>query len=124
MDKTICVASIIDSCKIVLNVGEIDGIKIGDKFLIYSVSDDDIIDPISGKSLGKLEIVKGKGRVIYVQSQMCTIESVNKRDKTKTIKNSNPYTLAGIFNQKTEEEVIEITIPFENPEVGDFAKEI
>lgn len=127
MDKSIYVVNIISDCRIVLNVGEIDGIKIGDKFLVYSLSKEDIIDPITKKSLGKLEIVKGKGSVVHVQSQMCTIESLHKEEKTRIIKRDNPFlgcSLSTMFSQETEEKNIEITIPFENPKVGDLAKEI
>lgn len=123
MNKMICVAKVIDDTKLVLNIGKSDGIKIGDSFLIYTISDDEIIDPFSKKSLGKLELVKGKGRVVHVQENMCTIESSNKKEKTRVIKDGIPFAYT-MFNQKTEEETVDITVPFEDPKIGDFAKEI
>ena len=52
MDKNVCVAQVIDEGrKLVLNIGENDGVKIGDTFLIYSESKEEILDPITKKSL-------------------------------------------------------------------------
>ena len=132
MDKVICVANVIDNCKLVLNVGENDGVKIGDRFLVYTNSNEDIVDPITKKSLGKLELVKGKGKVTHVQQYMCTIETLNTKEKTKkTVKDNNSlgfailnYSFSTPSTTKTEEEVEIIPIPFENPKVGDLAKEI
>lgn len=125
MDKNVCVAQVIDEGrKLVLNIGENDGVKIGDTFLIYSESKEEILDPITKKSLGKLEIVKGKGRVTHVQPKICTIESINKKEKTKTTEHTIPRTIFFGENQRTEKETIEVILPFENPQIGDLAKEI
>lgn len=43
-------------------------------FVIYTLSDQ-IIDPMTGLSLGQLEIVKGKVRVFYIQEKMCQAET-------------------------------------------------
>lgn len=131
MDKVICVAKVINDSKLVLNVGKEDGVEYGDDFLIYSISKEDIIDPITNKSLGKLELVKGKGFVTSVQEKMCIIESSNKKEKTSRIvrdssNSSFPVSTWGQFTRptKVEEQIEEVTLPFVNPAVGDFAKEI
>ncbi len=51
------VAKIENNCKVVINRGSIDGIKVGDKFLIYRLGDK-IIDPEnSRKSWGLLKLL-------------------------------------------------------------------
>ena len=56
-----------DNCDVSLNVGSINGVQEGDKFLVYSLSDHEIVDPDTGESLGYLEFVKGTGEVVHVQ---------------------------------------------------------
>ena len=68
-----------DNCDVSLNVGSINGVQEGDKFLVYSLSDHEIVDPDTGESLGYLEFVKGTGEVVHVQDKMCTITSVTYR---------------------------------------------
>ena len=49
----------------------------------------EIFDPDTKKPLGKLEIVKGTGRVVHVQPKMCTIrtdmEEYSKTKKEKSV---------------------------------------
>ena len=72
-----------DNCDVSLNVGSINGVQEGDKFLVYSLSDHEIVDPDTGESLGYLEFVKGTGEVVHVQDKMCTITSVTYRKPKK-----------------------------------------
>ncbi len=129
MAKQICVVHVQDDYKVSLNVGSKDGICKGNTFLIYTLSDHEIIDPISKEPLGFLEFVKGTGTVIHVQENMCTIES-NKYENSlpkKTIRKNAGTSLIAALNgaSTTEETIIEREhIPFEDPEVGDFAKRI
>ena len=69
------VAKIIDPCKVVMNRGVLHGVKEGQRFLVYKLSEEVIVDPASGESLGYLEIVKGRGRVSHVQEKMSIVES-------------------------------------------------
>ena len=97
------VVKVIDDFKLVINLGEEDNILIGDKFLVYYLSEEDIIDPENNKSLGKLEYVVGKGKVIHTQQKMSTIESIEEKiENKKTI----TKTSGNIFLPK-QEEVIE-----------------
>lgn len=110
--------------QVVINKGKLNGIKLDDMYLIYELGEE-MFDLETEESLGKLEIVKGKGRVIHVQEKMSTIESVGKNPPKKTItkrKNRNPIIY---FNDGYEEEIITgegETLPFYNPKSGDFAK--
>lgn len=110
--------------QVVINKGEVNGIKLGDTYLIYQLGEE-MFDPETEESLGQLEIVKGKGKVIHVQERISTIESIDRTSPKKTItkrKNRNPLIH---FNDGYEEEVITgegETVPFHNPKSGDFAK--
>lgn len=110
--------------QVVINKGSADGIKIDDLFLIYELGEE-MFDPETEDSLGKLEIVKGRGKVTHVQEKMSTIESIAKTSPQKTItkrKERNPFIQ---YNNGYEEEVINgegQIIPFHNPKKGDFAK--
>ena len=126
--KVVYVSS--DNCKVSLNVGCCNGVSLGDKFLVYSLSDHEIIDPDTKESLGFLEFVKGSGKVVHVQEKLCTIESntYKKPKPTKTITKHIPNTFMASFGtQTTEETVIDgesEQVPFDNPQIGDLAKPI
>ena len=68
------VAKICNERKVVLNKGSKDGISNGDKFVVFNLGEE-IHDPKTGKSLGILEEIKGKGEVIHAQAHMCTIQT-------------------------------------------------
>ena len=68
------VAEALDGRRVVLNKGTQDGISQGDKFLVFSLGGE-VHDPKTGESLGVLEKIKGKGKVIHVQEHLCTIET-------------------------------------------------
>ncbi len=108
------VVNIIDQYKVVINKGAKDGIYSGDLFLVYSLGEE-LFDPDTKKSLGTLELVKGKGRAIHVQEHLTTIECISKKIIQKTI---HPY--IAIMGSSTEN--IEKDLPFKNPTIGDFAK--
>lgn len=127
MSKQLCVVHIQDDYKLVLNIGSNDSIKNGTRFLIYALSDHPIIDPVSNESLGFLEIVKGTGKVIHLQDTMCTIESDKYENSLprKTIRKIKPSIFSPFDDGPTEETVVEREhIPFDNPEIGDFAKPV
>lgn len=117
--------------KVVINAGRKDGIKLGDKFMIYSLGDE-ICDPITKDRLGVLEIVKGRGKAIHVQENISTIESIKvKKAGTKRIvydRPGGPYgsNFLTSLMRTTKEEFVkdgeDEIIPFENVEKGDYAK--
>lgn len=105
-EKIPCVAKVLDDYKLVLNIGSYDDVVMGQRFLIYGLSDDEIIDPITHESLGRLELVRGIGLVIYVQSKMCIIKSDSTLSPFVTVLDSMK------------------SVPFDNPLEGDYAREI
>lgn len=108
--------------KIVINAGNNEGIKNGQRFLLYALSDHEIFDPDTGASLGFLEIVKGTGKVIHVQEKMATIESdvYETSQPTKIIRKSPMYG----FGTTEEQTMSREHIPFDYPEIGDLVKQV
>lgn len=113
------VVSIINPYKLAINRGTIHGLREGQRVLVYRISEEELRDPNSGKSLGYLELVKGKGRVIHVQEKISTIESDQKQFRRMTTKRTGVYS----FGEEVMETLDEL-IPFEDPEVGDMVKPI
>ncbi|MGA9098649.1 MAG: hypothetical protein WB392_06915 [Methanotrichaceae archaeon] len=102
------VAAVIDMYKVVINRGSEHGVKVGDRFLIYR-STNEIIDPETKKSLGRLELSKGKGSVIFTDPKMALVES----DEFE-----NPFAVPTVFSAPSPKK------PFDKPEIGDKAKPI
>lgn len=131
IELSINVAKVRDDYTLVLNKGSNDGIKPGQRFLIYSMGEE-IIDPDTQKSLGQLEIVKGTGKVTHLQPTIATIQSDMKSPPSKAIrriKKKDPFGIGGLSSMFGSDEVIEETlptetVPFENPELNDIAKPI
>ena len=115
------IVNILDPYRLVMNRGERNRIQVGRRVLIYGISEEEIIDPNTGESLGYLEIVKGTGRVINVQDNMATIESDKKQTFRRKLDNSNPFSLS---SPREKAEIIEFDEPkpFENPKIGDWVK--
>jgi hypothetical protein len=99
------VVDALDDYKLVIDRGRRDGVRIGQRFLIYSLSPEEVHHPVTGASLGHLEIVKGIGMVSEVQDKVATISSLPK------------VVWKGL-------EPVEVAEPFDAPEVGDKARPI
>jgi hypothetical protein len=112
-----------DDYEVVLNRGAKDGIRKGQRFLVYRLGDV-VVDPSTGESLGRLELVAGTGTVVHVQEQMCTIRSdmINKPQKRISQFRSPIMRMAG--DKITEEILPPVALPFSDPRVGDFARPI
>ena len=65
------VARILSDESIVINRGSEHGVKPGDRFVVFA-SGDEVTDPETGSSLGKLEIVKARVVAAHVQDEMTT----------------------------------------------------
>jgi hypothetical protein len=106
------VAAIVDEKNVVINKGKLDGIDVGQAFMIYTIGDE-IFDPDTKQSLGKLEIIRGTGKVARVQDHMATIQTSN----TKATRPSTSI-LGQYLGTQVE------LIPFKDPQVGDLVKRI
>lgn len=118
------IVKIINDYKVVLNKGLKQKVGVGDKYLLYYLGKDDIIDDETNENLGKIEYVIGKGKITHVQENMSQLETITKSvvNKKKIVKTASSYS----WNNK-EEEIIEpeeTLIPFDNPQVGYYARKI
>lgn len=126
------VVKVIDQHTIVIDAGSNKDIKVGKQFLIVGLGET-IVDPDTNESLGELEIVRGKARVIHVQERIATLASAEyeKRPDVKEIKkvsSAGNGGLATLFGpQETVTESIKPTEPVPKPfvvvVVGDLAIE-
>lgn len=123
--QPILVAKVLDEYTLVINRGSNDGVKKGQRFLIYDVSDEEIKDPATGESLGHLEIVKGIGKVTHVQDRLSTLVSVEEAaGERRIIKRRTP---AFSFLGASEEEIITPAtgfLPFSEAKPGNRARPI
>jgi hypothetical protein len=124
------VAVVIDGdYRVVINRGSNDGIRQDQRFVVFGIGET-VRDPATGESLGELETVRGVGRVIHVQEKMATIESTE-TVAGKKITRQTPYDpLYGgwmrspkLTNIETETEP-PVVVPFDHPQVGDFARPV
>lgn len=122
-EHDIVVVKVKSDYRLVINVGADHGVKEGDKFLIYNVDNEEIIDPITGEGLGYLESVRGTGVAIHVQSKMTTIESNRKEKPRKIVSRPGYSSLVSIMGETVEYHEPEL-VPFDEPEVGDKVKKI
>jgi hypothetical protein len=72
------IARILGPTRVVLAAGAEQGIKEGMEFIIYELSDP-ISDPETNESLGRLELHKGRVRVIHVQEKLSTATTLPKK---------------------------------------------
>lgn len=113
------VVSIIDDYQLVINRGSEQGLKNGDRVLIYGIGEI-IKDPVTGEDLGALEIVRGRGFVHHVQQKLATIKSSEKSRSSikRTTNESGSLWLPRVVQEETPGQ----ELPFVSPKVGDLAK--
>lgn len=120
------VATVLDPYTLVINRGIRQGVKDGQKFLIYGVTEEELTDPETGKKLGFLEIVRGTGKVIHVQENMSTVSSLRRYAPSRTIRRKKSSMWG--FTEPEEIETIEPSsgelMPFTGAEVGDKARPV
>lgn len=115
-EKQIKVVSLITPTKIVINWGSTEGAKIGLVVLIYGLSTDEVYDPDTKVNLGRIELVRGRGKIIHVQEQMSTVESIMKEPSRRVV------TRKQIFGLGEEREEFADIMDFEDVQVGDFVR--
>ena len=114
------VVKVIDDYKLVMNRGEQNGIREGQRMMVYRIDEEEILDPHTGESLGFLELVRGTGRVIFVQDKISIIETDQKKTYRKRIENT-PFALSSYKSEVVESDELK---PFDNAQVGDLVKPI
>jgi hypothetical protein len=125
------VALIQSSGDVVINKGRVDGVKIGDNFLVFGLGPN-IVDPDTKEDLGAIEIIRGKAKVSHVQDRIATLTSVEQAttSPSKRIVRRDPATGSiGLLigRGSTIEEITEpsglVHLPLDNPKIGDFARQ-
>lgn len=101
--------------KLVINAGREDGVRVGLNYLVYSLGDQ-IKDPFTGRILGKLEILRGKGEVVHVMEKMSIIRST---ERARIAPVNNLATGLGFEGIAKDTEV-----PFRAPKIGDLARRV
>jgi hypothetical protein len=79
--SNILVASKIEDFQIVINKGENDNIESYMRFLVYEEGNE-IIDPATNQSLGKLEVPKGFFKIQHIQNKMTILVSELRKEKS------------------------------------------
>jgi hypothetical protein len=111
------VVAVIDDDRVAINRGTENGVKLGQRYLVYELGKE-VTDPDTGASLGKLEVVRGTGKVVHLQEKMATLKS----DLTKQRRIRSPYPVFLSFGQG--EELVTDEMPFNDAKVGDVAKPV
>lgn len=116
------VVQIISPYKVVINAGAEAGLKEGQLFIVYALGDM-VKDPDTGEDLENIEIVKGTGVLTHLQRKISTIESDMEDEKPITIKQRSAIGgMRNIFGDTEETELRREELPFDEPQVGDFAR--
>lgn len=68
------VIQIVTEYELIANIGEKDGVKENHRYQVYTLSDE-IEDPESGESLGKIEYTKALVRPTKIKEKMSVMES-------------------------------------------------
>ena len=119
------VAKIISPTRIVINRGFEHKIKLAQKMLLYSLSDEKIHDPETGEFLGYLEIYKGTGKVITVQEKLSVIELDRDKLTQALVKSMTHPLFSPNFSPEFSKNLTKDNkIPFEDPQVRDLVKPI
>ncbi|KRN36140.1 hypothetical protein IV39_GL000538 [Lactiplantibacillus plantarum] len=75
--KQTTVARILSQYEIIIAVGEVDGIKVGDQFTIVGKSNDEITNPKTGEVIGFVPIKKAVVRAKQVFERFTICENAN-----------------------------------------------
>lgn len=114
----------LDENTLVINKGARDGVTSGNRFLIYRLGEE-LFDPDTKESLGTLEIICGEGKPTHIQEHMTTLTSDrHETRKTKTVVKRNPAFSILSDVEETSYNPETIQLPFENVEIGAFARQI
>ena len=107
--------------RVVINRGKNHGVKIGQVFLIYDLGEV-IIDPIENTELGQLEIVRGRGRVVHLQENLATVNSIEVDKERIRVTTGAATRLTSILGPEETEKISDA--PFDGVEVGDYCRPI
>ncbi len=99
------IVKIINDFDIIINKGLDDGVSKYMIFLVYELGEE-IIDPVTSKSLGTLEIAKGKFRVKHIQESLTTLES----DEYDIEKSHKVFTFSEFIEKRKQQPIKNIKL--------------
>lgn len=113
------VVKVIDPNRLAINRGSRHGVKVGQHFVFYDQCSEELTDPETGESLGRLELVKASGKVEHVQERMSLIRA------EKGIGSIWTAQLLGLGAALTQDrDALAQYLPFQNVKRGDLAKPV
>lgn len=111
------VAHVSNEFEVVINKGDADGIRKGQVFLLFAEGPE-INDPVTGNSLGALEVIRGRGEVIHLQKRMATVRC---SDKTPIYANTSSLSN---FRFMAQQPIRYEDKAFKGIRVGDYARPV
>lgn len=118
------VIKVINKHTVAINIGSDHGVTLSQNFLIY-YEDEELFDPVTKESLGRLEIICGEGTPTHIQSKITTLESARAKTSQLIVRKCDAY-YAHVMGIKDNEEVSQKTetLPFEDVKAGRLVKRI
>jgi hypothetical protein len=123
------VAHVLNRFEVVINKGQADGIRLGMNFLIFGEGPE-IRDPVTGQSLGPLEILRGHGKVTHIQDRLATVRSSERDPIYDSVGDRSFLGLPAQrqpmrFGMPAPREPTRFEDkPFRDPEIGDYARPV
>lgn len=105
---------------LVIDIGSEHGLPKGAEVVVY-VLGEEIVDPETNESLGKLEIVRGTGTVEHVQTRMAIVKGATTKVRKRVVKSPFQPFWAG---QEEILENVEEPAYFVDVQVGDLVRVI
>lgn len=99
-----------------------DRIVSDQRFLVYQLDDERVIDPETGEDLGYFEIVKGYGRVDQIQEKFFSLKSDNRAPDKRVIRKSSVF--VNPWNDVEETIIPGSILPFDDPQPGDLVRPV
>jgi hypothetical protein len=117
------VIKVLDEQTVVINRGSEDGIKPGSRYLVFQLGEE-LWDPSTGNSLGRLEVVRGRASVVHVQPKLSTLRSVEFRRTSAPRKVTRYPGGSSLFGREEVQEGPDEQIVDLDAHVGDLVKPI
>lgn len=80
------VAKILSTTQVILAAGSEHGVQEGMQFIVYELSDE-ILDPETKESLGRLELVKGRVKASHVQATLTFATTLSR----EVVRSGSPF---------------------------------
>src|SRR5208337_1314817 len=109
--------------EVVINRGRRHGIRPGARYLVFGYGPE-VTDPDTGESLGRVELVRGRGEVEHLQDNLATLRSIERERDRRGKRVTRQGGGLGMFAPVIEEEIEADPKPFENVCIGDLARPI